>query len=368
LAPVDWEAMNPGQSWGCAALAAGVIAMLTACGTPGAPQPPSLNLPERVTDLSAVRAGDQVSLSWTTPKKNTDKLVIKSDVTVRVCRQELADPCVDAGTVTIAPGAGGSFSETLPSSLMSGAPRVLNYFVELKNHKGKSAGLSNAAETLAGATPGSVRGFTAEVQKAGVVLSWTPDEQKAAVRLQRKLLTPPATKPQQGLLAPQPEPLQQNLLIEDVAQGRALDKSIHFGETYEYRAQRVARITVDGKALELDGEVSPPVKVDAEDVFPPAVPAGLAAVTTLGEIGGEAAIDLSWAPDSEADVSGYVVYRREGAGAWERISPAEPLVGPAFHDAHVQPGHAYHYAVSAVDEGGHESARSAEAQETVPNP
>jgi hypothetical protein len=213
-----------------------------------------------------------------------------------------------------------------------------------------------------------VRGYTAKVQKAGVVLSWTPDEQKAAVLLQRKLLTPPATKPQQGLLAPQPEPLQQNLLIEDVAQGRALDKSIHFGETYEYRAQRVARITVDGKALELDGEVSPPVKVDAEDVFPPAVPAGLAAVTTLGEIGGEAAIDLSWAPDSEADVAGYVVYRREGAGAWERISPAEPLVGPAFHDVHVQPGHAYHYAVSAVDEGGHESARSAEAQETVPNP
>jgi hypothetical protein len=275
---------------------------------------------------------------------------------------------MDAGTVTIAPGAGGSFSETLPSSLASGHPRALKYFVELKNRKGKSAGLSNAAVTLAGAPPEAMRGFTAEVRKAGVVLSWTPDEEKAAVRLQRKLLTPLAAKPQQGLMAPQPDPLEQNLLIEDGSQGRALDKSIHFGETYEYRAQRVARVTVDGKALELDGELSPSVKVDAEDVFPPAVPAGLAAVATLGENGGEAAIDLSWSPDSEADVAGYVVYRREGAGAWERISPAEPVVGPAFHDAHVQTGHTYHYAVSAVDEGGHESARSAETQETVPNP
>ncbi len=88
----------------------------------------------------------------------------------------------------------------------------------------------------------------------------------------------------------------------------------------------------------------------------------------MGENGGEAAIDLSWAPDSEADVAGYVVYRRESVGAWERISPAEPVVGPAFHDAHVQPGQTYRYAVSAVDEGGHESARSAETQETVPNP
>jgi hypothetical protein len=341
---------------------------MAGCGTPGAPLPPSLNLPQPVTDLSAIRAGDRVSLVWTMPKNNTDKLVIKGDVTVRVCRQEDVGPCVDAGTVTMAPGAAGSFSETLPTLLASGPPREMKYFVELKNRKAKSAGLSNAVVTLAGAPPEPVRGFAAEVQKAGVVLSWTPDEEKAAVRLQRKLLTPPATKPQQGLMAPQPEPLEQNLLIEEVEEGHALDKSIHFGETYEYRAQRVARVTVDGNAQELTGELSPPVRVEAKDVFPPAVPAGLAAVATLGEKAGEAAIDLSWSPDSEADVTGYVVYRREGDAAWERISAAEAIVGPAFHDPHVQPGHTYHYAVSAVDQGGRESARSAEARETVPNP
>jgi fibronectin type 3 domain-containing protein len=120
--------------------------------------------------------------------------------------------------------------------------------------------------------------------------------------------------------------------------------------------------------MELAGELSPPVRVEAKDVFPPEAPTGLAAVATGGENGGEAAIDLSWAPDSEADVAGYVVYRREGDAAWERISSAEPVVGPAFHDAHVQVGRAYIYAVSALDQGGHESARSAEARETVPNP
>lgn len=366
--------MRQGQRWGWVARAGAAITMLAGCGTPGPPQPPSLNLPQPVTDLSAVRAGDQVSLAWTMPKKNTDKLILKSDVVVRVCRQEGVGPCVDAGTVTMAPGAPGSFSETLPALLVAGPPRVLKYFVELKNRNGRSAGLSNGVETLAGGPPGPVRGFSAEVRKAGVVLIWTPDEEKVSVRLQRKLLTPPPTKSQQnsqqqssqnGLMAPPPEPLEQNFLIEDVDQGRALDKSIHFGETYEYRAQRVSRVEVDGKTLELAGELSPPVKVDAKDVFPPAVPSGLAAVATQGENGGEAAIDLSWTPDSEADVAGYVVYRREGDGAWEQISPAEPVVGPAFHDAHVQLGHTYRYAVSAVDQGGHESAYSAEARETV---
>ena len=57
---------------------------------------------------------------------------------------------------------------------------------------------------------------------------------------------------------------------------------------------------------------------------------------------------------------------RGGDGEWQRVSPPQPLVAPAFHDPQVQPGHTYHYAVSAVDRDGHESARSVETQETVP--
>ena len=79
--------MSLGQRWGWVALAGVTITLQTGCGTPGAPQPPSLNLPQPVTDLSAMRAGNQVTLSWTMPKKNTDKLVIKSDIAAHVCRR-----------------------------------------------------------------------------------------------------------------------------------------------------------------------------------------------------------------------------------------------------------------------------------------
>jgi fibronectin type 3 domain-containing protein len=113
------------------------------------------------------------------------------------------------------------------------------------------------------------------------------------------------------------------------------------------------------------------VRVEAQDIFPPAVPTGLVAVATMGENGAsETAIDLSWQPVADANLAGYIVYRYEGVGqaAWRRISPAEPLASPAFHDSQVQPGHSYRYAVSAVGQNGHESPRSAEAGESVPNP
>jgi hypothetical protein len=183
-------------------------------------------------------------------------------------------------------------------------------------------------------------------------------------------------------MAPQPEPVEQNLLVDSCAPEarlglcRALDKEIRFGQTYEYRAQRVARIPVDKQTLELAGSLSAPVRVEALDIFPPAVPTGLAAVATTSENAAQPAalnapqnaIDLSWQPVTDPDLAGYIVYRREGHAAGQRISPAEPLVPPAFHDTQIQPGHTYRYAVSAIGQNGHESARSAETEESVPNP
>jgi hypothetical protein len=368
--------------WGWAALyvalAAGLACglVITGCGTPGAPLPPSLKLPDPVTDLSASRTGNQVTLTWTMPKKNTDKMLLKGDVPVSVCRKEGAGNCDAAGgQLMLAPGADGTFTETLPPALAAGAPRTLFYFVELKNRNGRSAGLSNDAVILAGEAPGPVTGLAAQVRKDGVALRWTPESAvtqpsaRTVIRLHRKLLTPSVAKPQQGPLAPSPEPLEQSLLVDSGAQtGRALDKDIRFGQVYEYRAQRVARVTVTGETLELAGELSAPVRVEALEIFPPAVPTGLAAVATAGGAGTEPSIDLSWQPVTDTDLAGYAVYRREDGGDWQRISPSQPLVPPAFHDAQVEPGHTYRYAVSTIGQGGLQSDRSAGTEETAPQP
>src|SRR5512142_2633413 len=69
-----------------AILAALLCLLLLACGTPGAPRPPSLQLPRPVADLTAVRKGDKVTLTWTPSTDNTDGTLIKRAGPTRVCR------------------------------------------------------------------------------------------------------------------------------------------------------------------------------------------------------------------------------------------------------------------------------------------
>ena len=329
--------------------------------------PPSLKVPQAVTNLSAVRTGGEVNLTWTMPRRTTDKLLLKEAMHVKVCRAESHEAtCVLAGQLTLMPGTEASFHETLPAAQATGRPRALSYFVEVENERGRAAGPSNMAHVVAGSAPPPVTELRADVRKGGVALHWTalPGED-APVRLQRKLLTAPKARTKRDPLGPAEEPAEQNLLVSEHASvGQALDKGSRFGETYEYRAQRVARVSIGSETLELAGGWSDPVRVAVQDVFPPDAPEGLAAVAAAPETG--AAIDLNWQPNTEADLAGYVVYRREADRAWQRVSPEKLLTVPAFHDTSVQAGHSYRYAVTAVDQGGHESQRSAEAEETVP--
>jgi len=269
------------------------------------------------------------------------------------------------------------FTEALPASLTAGNPRQLLYLVELRNKSGRSAGHSNPAIVPAGAVPPPISQLTAEVRTNGVVLHWSGDEPLTAVRLHRRLLTAPAAKKKDdSKIMPTPsEPVLQNLLIDPPTSAahegnQALDSSVHFGQTYEYTAQRIQPVTLDGKPLELAGQLSAPIRVEVIDTFPPAVPTGLAAVL----VPEEKTIDLSWQPDTEEDLAGYIVYRAgetensNAAANWTRISGPQPIPSPAFRDTHIEPGHTWRYAVSAIDLTGHESRRSIEAQESVPNP
>lgn len=330
--------------------------MMAGCGMVSAPQPPSLKLPEPVTDLTAQRTGNQVALHWTMPKRATDKVPLVGDQKVQICRRVDSGPCVIAGNLLLAPSASASFTDPLPGALVSGPPVPLVYTVELDNHAGRDAGPSNTATTATGPAPTQIVDLHARAQAEGVVLSWAAGGGKETVRIHRKLeLKAGAQK--------SPVPAEQTLEYSGLDQGRVLDHDASLDHTYSYTAQRIITITLQGKSIEVASAPGETITIEARDVFPPAIPSGLQAVA---DPEGHA-IDLSWQPDTEADLAGYTVYRNEAGstGAPVRVSPsAQPSA--SFRDTSALPGHTYEYSVSAVDRDGNESRRSADVEEALP--
>lgn len=373
-----------------AAVCSCVLALcLLSCGLEGSPQPPSLHLPKPISSLSASRAGDQVMLTWKTPKETTDKLKLQSPVRLRICRSADGAACVTVATVSATPGQSSTYIDTLPSALATGPIRPIHYEIFGLNRRSKTAGASNPVMVLAGQAPPAIASLFATEIRQGVVLHWQPAANlapKTFIELRRTLLTSPDNhrpdnhrlKPPNGL-APAPEPTEQTLRVRLGAdtndRGRALDEDVIFNRTYRYVAMRVMKQSVDGKSLRLASSASQPVVITTRNTFPPAAPTGLVAVPVSAAInGGTPEIDLSWSANTDPEFSQYFVYRQEvGAennSAPQQIGPesgAGMIVAPEFRDLHVQPGQTYRYTVVAVDNAGNRSAPSQEVTATVPS-
>ena len=161
-----------------------------------------------------------------------------------------------------------------------------------------------------------------------------------------------------------------------------LDTDVQLHQTYIYSAQRVRMASIPasaGRKLELRSEPTAPIQVARADTFPPGAPRGL--VSVPGILPGSPAdpatahsgvtLDLSWQPDTEVDLAGYLVFRSELAptGPTQPVQLTPELVqAPAYRDATVLPGHRYRYFVVAVDQSGNRSAPSAPIDDTPQAP
>lgn len=354
-------------------MAMGAPLLFSACATVAPPLPPSLELPKPPSDLRAVRKGDKVTLSWTIPTTTTDRQTVRTLGPTRICRgvePQLTQCEVQVGEApgqAVAASAKSSkqkpraaYSDLLPAQVQSdGASAFLTYAVDVLNTDGRGAGLSNQVRVATIRTLRPPRDFDARVADQGVVLTWTNDLPAASqggvhyvYRVYRR-----AEGSQQSILAGEiPAAGEHEITLTD--------SSIEWEKTYEYRAETVTVVDRGSEpALAVDGDDTVEVKVIAHDVFPPAVPSGLQAV--FSGPGQKAFIDLVWAPVTDVDLDGYNVYRREEGSAVVKINPAL-LKAPAYRDDSVASGKRYLYSVTAVDVRGNESARSEEAEESVP--
>ena len=340
----------------------GTLALLAAllfaagCGSPGAPQPPSLNLPEKVLNLAAARSGNIVTLTWIMPRRNTDKLLLKGQIAAHLCRRPLNGPCQSIADLSFDPGAEASFRETLPPELTIGPARLLTYFVEVRNRSGHSVGFSNEAYSAAGVAPLPIRDFSAQPQSTGVLFRWQQGSNSPQIklRLHRTLVEKAANPRTTGRDLNSKEPAETELIASIAGKPHALDASALPDHIYSYTAEFLDRLTLDGNPVDLSGPATAPIRVNTRDVFPPDPPEGLYAIANNAEH----SLDLSWTPNTEPDLAGYFVYRSRNDEKWQRISGDKPLPGPAWRDL-APPAGGVKYAVTAIDFSGNESARSA---------
>jgi hypothetical protein len=341
-------------------------ALLASCGSPGVPLPPSLQLARPVTDLRAVRKGDEVHLTWTIPTQTTEHQNLRHNLIVEICRAEAAlkncgTPLAQLAFQPVPRNASenqknGAYTDHL-SSAPSSATSNFVYAVSVMNSYHRSAGLSNQVGVPSAPTLAPPRSFRAELNDQGVQLSWDAVEApntpglSFVYRVYRRDQVSNA------------DAIAGEIPVQGQSSPGLLDRSFEWEKTYSYRMTVVTVIAANGAEKQVEGDDSPPVQVIAHDVFPPAIPAGLQAV--FSGPGQKLFIDLVWTPDTEPDLAGYNVYRHEQDGQPAKLN-SDLVKSPAYRDTAVSPGHQYSYSVSAVDVRGNESSRSEEASETVP--
>lgn len=325
----------------------------SACGRKGPLQEPMPRLPQTVLDFRVVQQGERLLFAWSVPASYLDGTPLEvSSAEIRV--MELKDEGVSGKK---APDSFMKYSRPLAEqqlgSLEVGTNRAVvrldlekvagkNYLFGLRT-KGKKGGwseISNLVSVRPEVLPLQPSGLRAEVEEHQISLSWEPPE----VGLDGRLLT---------------EKVFFNLYREEAGEFRLLndqplsrtrfeDLNFSFGFTYRYLVRSV--VARGGEYREsADSEI---LEVRAADVFPPATPAEVRALS------GTDGVTISWLPNRENDLAGYRVYRAKEVAAGEEATvllTPESLAVPVFLDGSVEKNTGYVYSICAVDKFGNES-------------
>ncbi|MDP8990328.1 MAG: hypothetical protein M3N41_09665 [Acidobacteriota bacterium] len=302
------------------------ILWLAGCAYVGAPKPPALDIPTRITDLRAAEYGDKIVVEFTIGMDTVEGLklsnvkALEARVAVGSAAQIVPLPAKPAGPVDSA----------FPARDWLGKNVVVT--VRATGPKGKASDWSNPVSLTIGLPLATPENLQAVSDPQGVRLTWLGSLGGAANGHYRIFRGTGEMMPQRLAESGTPE---------------YVDTTVDFGSPYRYFVQALT-----GELQQ--SEVSGTVAVTPIDTFPPAVPVGLMAVAGVNSI------ELVWQRNTEDDFAGYRVYRSTDGAPPQSI--AGPLDAPTFSDRTVEIGKKYSYTVTATDRNGNESARSAVAE------
>jgi hypothetical protein len=292
---------------------AAAIVTLAGCGYVGDPLAPALNIPEAVKDLKVIQRGDKLVLDFTAPALTTEALGITSFASAEA-------QIGDKAFVVSPPKPGATAQVELPAGEFVG--QEVGIRVALSGPKRRKSAASNLVtlrviEPLL--PPDAVK---AEAHPEGVLVTWKPrDNRSVNYRIVR---IPDA--------------------VDTTSKPEYLDRAVELGKEYKYS---VVALAENAESLPSASDTVIP-----GDIFAPAVPVKLTAIAGVGSI------ELAWDRGMEPDLKNYRVYRND--------MPVGDVETPSFSDRQLTSGATYRYAVSAIDQTGNESGRSATVEVTAP--
>lgn len=359
------------------------VLFIDGCASPSEPYERKAPTPQAVNDLTAIRSGNDVTLSFTLPNEAMDRRPLGTPLTIEIYRDFESPPA--AGGKPLQAPTNPTLRVTIPASMvdrysdqgrvrysdaLSGedfaqyAGSVAVYVVRTFASPKKSSANSNAAAVGVQPAPQAIDDLKADVTSSAIVLAWTPPKPLAdaaptiaGYRLYRAEAAPGATADNPQLKSPLARVGETSPDSESFR-----DAQFSFGATYVYSVRSFSQYAAEA----LESTDSNLVVLTPRDTFPPAAPQGLIAVLVPAQGNVLPHIELSWGISPETDLAGYNVYRTEQAGVQPTRLNAELLLTPAFRDMNVQHGRVYFYTVTAVDSSGNESSSSAAVSGDVP--
>lgn len=333
-----------------------LLAFAVACGVPGEPLPPLLEIPLPVEDLTATQVGAQVRLVFSLPRLTTEGTRVR-----RLDRMEIYGVFLPTDAPLASFPEQSSLLATVRADEIPAQQEQVVYAIPLEtsrigekvflavkavNWRGKDADFSNVVPVAIANLPEPPSDLRATLTEKAVRLIWQPASQSVFGGPAPRVEGYQVWRKEVGSV----EAAQ---LLGDTATPAYDDSSFEFGRQYEYFVRAFVK-TGDSLATT---PLSGPALIAAVDRFPPAPPQNARGLAARGNI------ELTWSPNSEPDLAGYNVYRSEN-DVLERRNP-ELLLIPVFRDSNVRPGIPYRYQIRATDKNGNESASSEEVSITV---
>ena len=306
--------------------------LLTAgCGYIDPPLVPLANVPDPVVDLAAVQRGAVLIVHATVPTFTTENVRIRTPLTLELHIGTPGDHfnaeewAGRARKISDAQFKNGLATYEIPIKDWTGKQVVIG--VRAIGPNGKESNWSNYANLRVVPPPEVPSPPKLENVAAGVHVTWTGGGDQ--FRVLRRAAN------------------EETYVVAMTLPGHEwTDTGTEYGKTYTYMMQ--ALVDAGDKQM-AESDFSATWAIVPKDEFAPAVPSGLSADPTPGSIA------LNWLPDTEPDLAGYRIYRSVDDGPWQKVADQNTV--PSYNDTAVEHGKTYHYAVSAVDKAGNESAR-----------